>query len=511
MLSILSRHHVPSMLDPLTMTKPRLSKLTFPHRVIGTLSYLNVDKKQFGVLIKHENSNPESNVRLINDHYCTEDVEEVAEKEAKEVFEEGEVKEVPASKFNCKTCKFVPNSAAIVVGDIYAAYIEELNQVARVQVIEMNRSRMKTDLTPYQIKVRVLDYGMVTGVYETQLMFLDEQYTEGQYGTALALACQLPDTRLFNGAPFPKLDNFKYGDHIEVYVLSEEEPCLAVFGSLVTGPNSIPRQLFFYGIDPQNVESFNRAFSGNFSTEIEKYKGWTSKNWMHPNSWTLVTIASFEDLSRVAVRDVISSLQLLHLHQSINRCYKKAGFSHVMKVDPTNLFSGSPVIVYYSPLDAYIRGTITNVHYSGNGCDVEALDIPDLTVSDVPTNMVYYPSSDLLNIPPLVFYVNLMKESDTMERDIVCDSVKEILSINSVAIFKLSLDYNGAQLECNKKDNVNAVIDDCLYKVREDNRLGLGQASSLSRSSSFADSLNNVGLVPANLDNARLVADGHNF
>jgi hypothetical protein len=482
MHQILSRQYVPA-----SLRSRELIKASFPYRTIGTLTYIDAEKKQFGVLVKQEKIDPEALIRSIHKYYSTETEDEKAK-----------------TGYDCQTCKFVPKSA-VLIGGVYAMLDVSLNKIVRVQVVGIDR-----DSSPYKLQVHVLDYGMVTDAYQTQLIFLEKHFTEEDYQSAFALTCQLPDTRLLDNAPFPKLENFNIDDHVEVYVLSDEEPCLAVFGSLVTGPNTIPRELFAYGASPHSVDFLNRVIRGIIPAETDPSKGWASNKWMHSGTWTLVTVLSSEDLGNIAVRDVFASLRYLRLQQSINRCYKKAGFVEEMKVDPSNICSGTPVIVYYMPLNSYIRGTVTNVHHNGNGCDVEALDVPNLIISDVPISMIFHPSSVLLGVPPLVFYFNLMKGYDSINRTSCFDEVNGRLGPDSVAILKLSNDHKGAQLESEKNGSINSVIDSYISNLPDEvEEEPASNEEPTSLSASRAGSFFNDGEPVA--DEERLIADGINF
>uniref|UniRef100_A0AC34GNX7 Uncharacterized protein n=1 Tax=Panagrolaimus sp. ES5 TaxID=591445 RepID=A0AC34GNX7_9BILA len=453
---ILSRHNVPLM--------PGSRKLTltsFPYRAIGTLSSIDVGKKQFGVMIKLEKSDPEALLSFLNDYYAKDEDEEV-KTETKPDDQKDEVKKL----YNFRRCKFVRNPQ---VGEIYAARIDELEQIVRVRVLEKGRSSMKNTSTANQIKVHLLDYGLVTYIAEGKTMMIAQHFIEEDYQTGLALVCQLPDARLLKSAPFPKLENFKLGDHVEVNVLSDGEPCLAVLGQLNSGPNVISRELFSYGLDTHAVGGFHRA-TGMLSSDTESNKGWAPSRWSHSDVWTLVTVVSCEDLANVAVRDVFTSLRFLRLQQSLNRSYKKSDFCKGMKVDGEKLRSGDPVIVYCKTLKSYIRGTVTSILHDGRGCDVEAVDIPNLTVCDAPSTMVYYPSLPLLEVPPLIFYVNLMKGYSCLTRADITKTTKEYLIPNTVAVLKFSLDENSAQLETylHKKGKVNENIEDYLATLSAD-------------------------------------------
>ena len=184
------------------------NNLLLPHRRIGTLTHVDEVTNRFGVALKIDDAIHPAVLR----------------QQIHENFVDPSNKE----RFNSK---LMPRAKKPQVGKFYGVYVESLEQVARAKLLNKNDGKVLNGNPVDKMDVLLIDHGMHIQVPQDSLFELSEDFFKHPFDVALSLACQLPDVKLIEMYDLPKIANFKVGDHVEVIILSDKEPCLALVGA----------------------------------------------------------------------------------------------------------------------------------------------------------------------------------------------------------------------------------------------------------------------------------------
>lgn len=311
-------------------------------------------------------------------------------------------------------------------GRIYAARIE--SQWHRVRVDEVYH--MERERKDRVYRVVLIDEGSSHNITGKELFVLDKNFIGPQYGQGFGISFHVPKRGLTQ-APFMTDQELSCDDEVEIFVLSDEEPFLAGF---IKKNGRVLWEELTSGFDSKSASIWKKTFS---NVLVEKCRGVLCGSYpssvMPADISFEATIAAFESLDRVYIRDPEQSLRLLHLENRIKEIYANERLrSELVFEHPRFLFEGIACVAWNNAKLRWERARIAYTSADGTVVDAVSIDYPASSLRSLKFNSreILMIRADLL-FAPMCYCIRVAESADQFDMLIRWSKAREVLRIGA--------------------------------------------------------------------------------